>query len=132
METDPCITLEHCVQAGPGRARLVTEPLKMCEVLRDVLGMTGHEHVVDTAKILVQSRPADTRPLGDEAHRHATDTMLARQHPGGLEDRRSDIAPVLGDRVLPEFRHGSTIRLVLHGDTMHIYVDTLSYKTRTE
>jgi hypothetical protein len=128
VEADPCIPLEHRVQTGSGGVCRAANGFELPEVLRDVLGVAGDEHLVDAAEVLVKRRPADAGPLGDQAHRDAANTSFPGDCPGSLEDRRAYVASVFFDGVLPELRHGSTIRLVAAQDTLHTYVDTLSFK----
>src|SRR5918997_399725 len=85
---------------------------KLAQILLDVSLVPGQQDRVDVGEVLVQGRAADPALLGDVRHLDRGQPYLVDQRPGGVQDRRSYVLPMLVDRLAPQPRHASSVRPV--------------------
>jgi len=75
----------------------------------------GNQDRLDAREVLVQRRASDARLLGDLRHRHRPQPVLGHERRSRVHGRVAHLAAVRLDRLVPELRHGPTIRAVSPG-----------------
>jgi hypothetical protein len=104
------VGLEHRRESFTRIVSMVSDLGEILEVTGDLPFVPGDEDRFDVGEVLVQSRTADARLLGDLRHRHRRQPVLGYERRHGVQGGVAHRAAMRLDGVVPEPGHSSSIR----------------------
>jgi hypothetical protein len=80
----------------------------------DLTFVPGEQNSFSIGEVFVERRPTDAGSLGDVRHCYSAQPILSDKLSGGVKDRIVYCTTVGFNRLIPELRHGWSIRRVLN------------------